>query len=382
MDYLIVLGLAPLTATLMLLLTMPSKRKLAAALTWVQQAQLYYAPRMQSQLGLLAAPALACVIAHSYKMPSAIWWLTATLAAVWAILLRWQLQRRVQDAQLPLGDFLRSLALFTVLMGGFFGLLSIFFAVLMPWEFNRQTLLVGTCWLASLLFLRSNVMLGMLRSLGWIRAPSERLQRIIDKAAERMALRPKQVFEAPSFVANAFALPTIQGVIFTTATLKALDDQQAETVAAHEICHLSMSKLQLALRTASVVILNTLMLLAKPIIGQFGGPSYLLIAIVAFIFMVLVMGRLSRSEEERADAAAASHLGEDEVYARALEQIHSVNLIPADLKSSAGHPPLYDRMLSAGVTPDYERPGKPPLWRFRIALFLQTLLAIYFLISS
>lgn len=45
------------------------------------------------------------------------------------------------------------------------------------------------------------------------------------------------------------------------------------------------------------------------------------------------------------------------VYARALEKLHEDTLLPAVVaKEHLTHPHLYDRLLAAGVTPDYPRP--------------------------
>src|SRR5207249_9576995 len=46
-------------------------------------------------------------------------------------------------------------------------------------------------------------------------------------------------------------------------------------------------------------------------------------------------------------------------YARALEKLHRLNLMPAVTSGSGVHPSLYDRMIAAGVTPDYRRPVAP-----------------------
>ena len=46
------------------------------------------------------------------------------------------------------------------------------------------------------------------------------------------------------------------------------------------------------------------------------------------------------------------------VYARALERLYETNQIPAVMPRRATkiHPDLYDRMLNAGVTPNYAKP--------------------------
>jgi hypothetical protein len=64
--------------------------------------------------------------------------------------------------------------------------------------------------------------------------------------------------------------------------------------------------------------------------------------------------------EKRADQIAADKQLQEGVYARALEKLYRENQIPAvNVNDRQTHPHLYDRMLAAGITPDYPRPAKP-----------------------
>jgi hypothetical protein len=70
--------------------------------------------------------------------------------------------------------------------------------------------------------------------------------------------------------------------------------------------------------------------------------------------------RLVRRMERRADAVAHHHDPAPGTYARALERVYAFNVMPAVIGArGAAHPDLYDRMLAAGVTPDYPRPRRP-----------------------
>ncbi len=67
---------------------------------------------------------------------------------------------------------------------------------------------------------------------------------------------------------------------------------------------------------------------------------------------------ISRKLEARPDKIATSNTPEPAVYARALAKLHEDALVPAVLaKSQETHPHLYDRLVAAGVTPDYPRPA-------------------------
>ena len=70
--------------------------------------------------------------------------------------------------------------------------------------------------------------------------------------------------------------------------------------------------------------------------------------------------RLGRRMEIRADAVALEHQGEAGIYARALGRLYEQNQMPAVMPERRQvHPHLYDRLLAAGVTPDYPRPAAP-----------------------
>ena len=61
----------------------------------------------------------------------------------------------------------------------------------------------------------------------------------------------------------------------------------------------------------------------------------------------------------RADAIAHANEPDPGIYARALAKLYEDNLLPAvNAKDRATHPHLYDRMLAAGVTPDFPRPKR------------------------
>ena len=69
---------------------------------------------------------------------------------------------------------------------------------------------------------------------------------------------------------------------------------------------------------------------------------------------------LSQKMEKRADAFAIKEQLNEGVYARALEKLYKENFSPAvNVNNRQTHPHLYDRMLAAGITPDFPRPGRP-----------------------
>lgn len=70
---------------------------------------------------------------------------------------------------------------------------------------------------------------------------------------------------------------------------------------------------------------------------------------------------LSKRLEERADAAAREHGQDEGACARVLARIHEKNVVPAILGvQRSTHPELYDRLVTAGLTPEYARPERAP----------------------
>ena len=73
---------------------------------------------------------------------------------------------------------------------------------------------------------------------------------------------------------------------------------------------------------------------------------------------------------KRADALSSANEGESGTYARALEHLYQLNLVPAVVRQKhAVHPHLYDRLLAAGVVPAYPRPSPPSRWRAPAVIF-------------
>ena len=210
------------------------------------------------------------------------------------------------------------------------------------------------------------------RELGLSRPARPRLVAAVQEAARRAGTRPRPVFEVALRRANALALTHLQRLAFTEPAVDALDDEELCAVAAHELAHLDEPRGVRALRVA-VALSIPLGLMALPAsAAAFGivGPCAVVLALVVII---VVFRRTARRMEERADHAARDQEpGELRTYARALERIYEVNLVPAVLGGRPIHPHLYDRLLTAGVQPSYPRPAPPPRgrsWAMLIAPF-------------
>jgi Zn-dependent protease with chaperone function len=168
------------------------------------------------------------------------------------------------------------------------------------------------------------------------------------------------IYEWKISTANAFAFPLSGHIVVTTPTTKLLRPEELSAIMAHERGHLLES------RWISWARLGVLLSLAVPVVIQnplqyrlgLELPGFLLFVSLLFFVVTQLFRRVARQEEHRADKEA-EHDSKPGVYAKALEKIYKANLLPAVNAVKSTHPDLYDRMLAAGVTPDYPRPEKP-----------------------
>jgi Zn-dependent protease with chaperone function len=194
------------------------------------------------------------------------------------------------------------------------------------------------------------------RAIGLLRPAPPMLARAIARALQGTGRRPPRAYELRIASANAFALPQLDTVAATTDALRALDEDELTAVMRHEVAHLDEGRRVRLLRVLHAATLPLAMILAAGLL-RFSSLATPVALLVLFILWVVGGKRLHRPMEERADAAAHA---DAQPYARALEKLHQRNLAPAVLGRKGGHPDLYDRMLAAGVTPDWPRPEPPP----------------------
>jgi len=164
-----------------------------------------------------------------------------------------------------------------------------------------------------------------------------------------------RVFELELAAANAWALPNARVVLMSKRLLDLLDPLESVAILQHELGHLAEAGRVRALR-AVAALPYLAFVWVRPLIGQIGMAGGLLVLLLAWGVARLVE-RYSKSWEEQADAHARDHIEDPKIYAHALEKIHACDLIPAVTSKARTHPHHYDRMLSAGVQPDYPRPA-------------------------
>lgn len=238
----------------------------------------------------------------------------------------------------------------------YWALTPVVFLPFVTTAFDAQTVIVMTLAVA-FHFAWGYSALPLWRSLGLVTSPTPEVEALARRAAEHTQTPLRRVSVWRWSVANAFALPLSSEVAIAERLIQILTLEELRGVVLHELAHLReprrmiMARLCLALAPLGLVLL-------PPLVGVHGflGAVALFVGMIAF---TLACSRVVKGAEHAADAGAH---GEDTspAYASALEKLHEDRLLPAVMgKKGQSHPDLYDRMLAAGVTPDFPRPAAP-----------------------
>jgi Zn-dependent protease with chaperone function len=242
----------------------------------------------------------------------------------------------------------------------------------------------GATWVAVALTLVALAMGGVTllgaRALGLARPPSQRLEAIVDTAAERAGQSPRATFELIWPMVNAAAFPMGGVLVFSDAALRTLDDDELEAIAAHELGHLSEPRSIQALRMMQAALWVPLAA-ARPIVVAYDITG-LGVAVLAIMTAILLLGGVMRRMERRADAQARKHEGDSGSLARALEKIYRANAVPAVGWARGSHPHLYDRLIAAGKPPSYDRPKPPSRIRLYLGMVAAMLVTATLLIAA
>jgi Zn-dependent protease with chaperone function len=217
----------------------------------------------------------------------------------------------------------------------------------------------------------------LMRAAGLIRPAGERFRSIVAGISDRMKIGPNATFEIALPMANALAYPAQRAMGITDAALAVLSDEEVSAVAAHEAGHLSEPRWVTAVRFTAGFVVGILVAgpaAVAPLFRSIGvgmGVWSLLLFPVAFLVWGVCFRKVYRRMEERADSLGREFEPAPGAYGRALEKLYATNMMPVVMARPVRrrrhleqqlYPELYDRMVSAGVTPDFPRPQPPPEW--------------------
>lgn len=233
---------------------------------------------------------------------------------------------------------------------------------------NDRWWLALLCSLVLVIFCAAN---GAFFTVGWrlARALSDAPDDLQERFREELAaqnLKRGRLWLLHSPVPFACAIPARGIVVYSAGLASLLSREQLLSVLSHEVAHLTESRGMRALRFIPICTLFA-MFAAITLLFQYGptNPFLQLALLAALVLGVLrsnayVTQRVSVALEERADSKAHARQENDGVYATALALMYEKLLLPSVIGGqNRTHPELYDRMVTAGVTPSYPRPRPP-----------------------
>lgn len=342
---------------------------------WVERARLAWPARMVASRNVFALTILSglCMLPALQLSPVptlqgvALGGLAGLLPAM---MVSQRLRRRLGLARGNLAKRLRGrLSFLLIAFPQLLVLVLLLLAMPPTWEWRALLIMLEGALL--LLWLVFGGGLWLSRGLGAVWPASRRLTRLVAQTVERVGTRPRAVWEADLVFNNAIALPHIQSLLITSSMLDQMSDNEMIAILAHELAHLGEPRAVSVLRVATTFFM--LPLGASVLIVDLVGAVGLMVPMLLLLLGAFLAVRLSRRMECEADRAGVAHEIAPGDYARALERLHEIELLPAVMVGQGqSHPHLYDRLLAAGVEPIYARPAPPSRWREGLG-FLTTL---------
>jgi Zn-dependent protease with chaperone function len=193
------------------------------------------------------------------------------------------------------------------------------------------------------------------RKVGLFLPAPDRLKQIVSENSSRMNIPVRELLLMRVSIAQAFAFPNRRKLLFTERILELLSDEELSTVCSHELGHLTESRGVRYARSARTLGFLP-WLFFNPLVHTM-GPAAIFCLYPLTILVPYLSRRVGLKMEARADQIAKANEGDPGTYARALSRIYEDNLMPAVIaRKRRTHPDLYDRIVAAGVTPDFPKP--------------------------
>jgi Zn-dependent protease with chaperone function len=338
---------------------------------WSEQARVLFPVRTAATSNHWFVPAtLTLAVLLIWPETSALWAFVGMVAALGVMAGTVPMDHEVFP-RIPVRDLWRQAAI-GCLMRFLIWFVFIGAVALMPDEFNLLAWAIGGAVLGLWVIWSRGGLIWMGRKLGLFLPAPERLRKIATDTASKMNVPFREVWLMRVPLAQAFAMPGTRELLFTERLLELLPDDEVAAICAHELAHLTESRP--ARYSRSIQLLMFLpWLFFNPLMHSFG-----LIAFFGLLANTMAVPRIyrkiSRKLESRADQMAKSNEGDAGTYARALTRLYEDGLLPAvSPKNRTTHPHLYDRILAAGVTPDFPRPAAAASMAWHGHLFSITL---------
>lgn len=276
----------------------------------------------------------------------------------WAI---WRFGRRYQLQPEPFWERLRKTAAHALLY-----VLYILFAITaaaLPDEWNWRCAIVLITGLLVYFWVQFDGLLRIGRWLGFFRPADLELSEMVREVANHWQHPAPSVWLYSLGSANAFALPFARAILVTEKARTLFSPDEMKAVLGHELAHLSEDRTTRLTRLLTPLLYIPLIKLLLIFLGspEKGLPFLALCPVILAGFTFLKRRR--RRMEIRADVLGSWMHEDKSIYARALVKLYQANEMPAVMpRKRMPHPHLYDRMLVAGITPDFPRPDRPARW--------------------
>jgi Zn-dependent protease with chaperone function len=324
---------------------------------WAERARLLWPVRVTAASCVFFLPAILYFWQEGFYPKIPHWWIGDLVAAYFGAMLGCFPSDREVFPQLDFRNWWhQALAGWGVRLGiwGLF-VLSIF---LMQAEWGWGMLTVAVPYLVIHFAIQWGLILKYLRLVKFLVPADDPLLKIVNSTAAGMNVSVDTVWQMEGVLANAVAFPTTRELVFTKRLLKICSEEEVTAICAHELAHLKEGKWVLIGRLVGSLAVFPLIFI-NPCTHSFGLPG-LLLPYLGMFSIVRFSRWLSRRMEKRADTLALSEQAGEGVYARALEKLYRENQMPAvNRNDKQTHPHLFDRMVAAGITPDFPRPKKP-----------------------
>jgi Zn-dependent protease with chaperone function len=366
-----ILGCFLASALLMTALNWLASRKWrrASAEHWTERARLLYPVRVTAVWSLMMLPAIAMLLALTQPETRALWIWFGVAGFIGALLGCYPLDRRI----LPEFTFRSWLAQTAIGWGTRIFVLAPFIiaVALAPPEWNVRMAVIAIVFGVWHLWNSVGGLIGLWTWLGILKPVPDSARRLMQESFDRLSVTPRSLlfFESPFLL--AFAVPFRNALIFTRGLLEKCTPGELNAICLHELAHLKEDWRTLAQRVLSSFAIFPL-IFVRPAIATW-GMSGLIPLYAVLLSLLFISRRVGRKGEVRADQIAAEHQSDEGAYSHALLKLYSVNQMPAVMIGKRQiHPHLYDRMMAAGVTPDFDRPRAPAFasWTVLIPIVL------------
>lgn len=350
------------------------------AMHWTERARRSYPFQAYLMSCSLLLPWLFAAAAFNYPgfaLPVSKWLL---FWAVWAICLVachtmavfWE--RRYQTAPATVRQSLQN----TLCILYIYGVSLTIFIIMarnLPSHWGWRALLVVTATILAYFWIQFGGWIRLGRWVGMISPADQELTEMVAALALKRGHPKPVVWRFHWHKANALAFIFSNEILVTEKLCTLVSRDELKAVLAHELAHLCEDRTTKLMRLLTPLLLLPLFMIGLlwPVLGLPGLASCYCLLILG----LRLLRQRARRMEERADAFGSEAQENEGVYARALEKLYEANLMPAVMPGKkAIHPHLYDRLVAAGLTPDYPRPKPPGRWGSLAALLVLGLNAL------